>query len=539
MQNVQNLPFLNHNKYKKTVCKFCENEIVSKHFARHLERHHCKEREVQEIFSFAARSKERKHLLQILRNQGNLEGAINGKIIPKKRSSAEALQNEYAICIYCKGYYKRLSLSRHMRNCFAGDSNKEHSTNTRPLSESLVHSVCQKKYGNILDTLLAKKEIFSKMKADAITEAAVGDILIALFGEDLLKKNKKKRSLYHLSNKLRECGKYLLEMKKLDLYPDMLSTLKPEHFDNAVEATKKMSRFDVQRRTFGAASLALHFGTTLKQLADLAVKLILRKKIPFFVGNIEKTVLDLERFKNIVESQWTTELGSLAMKDLNEKSAIKPKLLPITEDIIKMKEFVENTAEEAYIKLKNSKNINDYRILVETTLISTILHNRKRVGDIQYLDLHSYKNQIENETNNTAQTELVSSLTENEKVLTQNYKRIVGIGKGSRPVTILIPKNLQKYFSMVYNLRINSTWFSPDNTYFFSYPKSLRWIEGCSVIRKYANMSGAKNPELITSCRLRKHIATVTQLLSLRGNEIDQLAKFMGHTTKTHEQFYK
>lgn len=86
---------------------------------------------------------------------------------------------------------------------------------------------------------------------------------------------------------------------------------------------------------------------------------------------------------------------------------------------------------------------------------------------------------------------------------------------------------------------MNSKFFSPQNKYFFTYPKSMRWINGCSVIRKYAKLCGAKNPELLTSCRLRKHIATVTQVLSLKSNEVEQLAKFMGHTQKTHEHFYK
>nr|CAI5829088.1 unnamed protein product [Callosobruchus analis] len=141
--------------------------------------------------------------------------------------------------------------------------------------------------------------------------------------------------------------------------------------------------------------------------------------------------------------------------------------------------------------------------------------------------------------NSYCPTEFTESLSENEKLLTQNYRRLISVGKGSRPVTILIPKSLQKYFSLLYNLRQNTTWFSPNNVYFFTYPKSLKWIDGCSVIRKYAKMCDTKHPELLTSCRLRKHIATVSQLLSLKGNEIDQLAKFMGHTTKTHEQFYK
>ncbi|KAJ8964009.1 hypothetical protein NQ314_005221 [Rhamnusium bicolor] len=177
-----------------------------------------------------------------------------------------------------------------------------------------------------------------------ITKTAIGDILIAFFGEDMLNTSKNDRSLYHLSNKMRECGKYLLEMKKLGSYPDMLSTLKPDSFDKAIEATKNMSRYDAEKRTFGAESLALHFATTLKKISDLTVKLILRKKIPLFVQDTEKNTFIFGTVKKLVESQWTKELGSLALKDLNQKSATKPKLLPVTEDI-KMKNYIENVAE--------------------------------------------------------------------------------------------------------------------------------------------------------------------------------------------------
>lgn len=135
--------------------------------------------------------------------------------------------------------------------------------------------------------------------------------------------------------------------------------------------------------------------------------------------------------------------------------------------------------------------------------------------------------------------ELVNSLNENEKLLTRHYKKIVSIGKGIRAVAILIPKNLQKFFSTILQIRLQGAWFSEENTYFFTYPNSQRWIDGCAAIRKYAKMCGAKHPSLLTSCRLRKHIATVTQVLSLKGNEIEQLAKFMGHTTNTHQNFYK
>nr|CAI5833208.1 unnamed protein product [Callosobruchus analis]CAI5835642.1 unnamed protein product [Callosobruchus analis]CAI5837341.1 unnamed protein product [Callosobruchus analis]CAI5841072.1 unnamed protein product [Callosobruchus analis]CAI5842310.1 unnamed protein product [Callosobruchus analis] len=540
ISDIRNSSFLMINKYKKSICKFCEDKVVSKHFARHLERNHSNEREVREIFSCKSGSIERKRLLAILRNEGQLQSGVHGEIIPKKclRSDDEICPDEYAICVYCKGFYKRLHLSRHMKTCFARPGQTT-TKKLRPLSESIVFSACQRKHGEILNKLAVSTEILNKMQPDKVTEAAIGDILVTYLGEDLLKKNKNKRSLYHISNKLRECGKFLLEIQKLGDYTDMMSVLKPQHFENVIEATKRMSRYSIEDRSFGAASLALHFGTTLKKIADMAHKLILQAKIPLTVENVEKTLTDIERFQKIVTSQWTTEIGSLALKDLNEKSATKPKLLPITEDIMKLKNGIEGLAEQAYQKLKSSKSMEEYRTLAETTLVSTVLHNRKRVGDIQYLEIKSYQEQVESGKTATVQTEFTESLSENEKLLTQNYRRLISVGKGSRPVTILIPKSLQKYFSLLYNLRQNTTWFSPNNVYFFTYPKSLKWIDGCSVIRKYAKMCDTKHPELLTSCRLRKHIATVSQLLSLKGNEIDQLAKFMGHTTKTHEQFYK
>ncbi|KAJ8938183.1 hypothetical protein NQ314_011591 [Rhamnusium bicolor] len=52
-------------------------------------------------------------------------------------------------------------------------------------------------------------------------------------------------------------------------------------------------------------------------------------------------------------------------------------------------------------------------------------------------------------------------------------------------------------------------------------------------------MCGAKCPERITSSRLRKQIATVLQILSLNEVEIEQVASFIGHTKKTHEEFYR
>lgn len=83
-----------------------------------------------------------------------------------------------------------------------------------------------------------------------------------------------------------------------------------------------MFRFNAETKTFGAASLALHFGTT-----NLAEKLVLRQNVALLVENVrlEETLVNLNRLLRLLESEWITEIGSLALKDLNEKAALKPK----------------------------------------------------------------------------------------------------------------------------------------------------------------------------------------------------------------------
>lgn len=129
----------------------------------------------------------------------------------------------------------------------------------------------------------------------------------------------------------------------------------------------------------------------------------------------------------------------------------------------------------------------------------------------------------------------MDSLTETEKVLTTQYIKIQTIGKATQQVPVLIPKRVFKYYELIYDIRTNfPEWFpTRKNNYFFVFPNSNRWICGIAGIKK----CGAKEPNLLTIIRLRKHIVTVTQILSLKENDVEQLAKSMGYTKQTREQF--
>ena len=54
------------------------------------------------------------------------------------------------------------------------------------------------------------------------------------------------------------------------------------------------------------------------------------------------------------------------------------------------------------------------------------------------------------------------------------------------------------------------------------------YIQMYRDILKFAKLSGLKHPEALTSTKLRKHIATMSQVMNLQDNELDLLSSFLG-----------
>lgn len=57
----------------------------------------------------------------------------------------------------------------------------------------------------------------------------------------------------------------------------------------------------------------------------------------------------------------------------------------------------------------------------------------------------------------------------------------------------------------------------------------LGHLRECDCVRFYKESCGTKYPEPIQPTKLRKQIATVSQLLNLRKNELDILSDFLGY----------
>lgn len=99
---------------------------------------------------------------------------------------------------------------------------------------------------------------------------------------------------------------------------------------------------------------------------------------------------------------------------------------------------------------------------------------------------------------------------------------------------------MQEYINLLLDIR-RTTFIIPDkNRYLFAYPGvAEQWIRGDVILKRFAMSSAVENSLAMTSNRLRKQIATLMQIVNLNKDDYSHITKFMGHTEKTHHEFYE
>ncbi|KAK4882507.1 hypothetical protein RN001_005826 [Aquatica leii] len=226
--------------------------------------------------------------------------------------------------------------------------------------------------------------IENKMKADEVAFAGKSDPIICQYAEDYLKKHRRPNIKNSVSNKIRELGRLLIVLRDLFQISSILEALKPENFDKVVIASKKISGYNETTLSFQASSLALHMRTILISVCAGAKSLLLKQNPVLPVMDHKTALKDVSNFRELVESNWKFEMGKENLEDL--ESFKKPN---------------------------------------ESALALTILLNRKRVDDVQYIKIDSYKTDL----GNNSQEEYLKLLSDSEKLLLKHFKRILIIGK--------------------------------------------------------------------------------------------------------------
>lgn len=371
------------------------------------------------------------------------------------------------------------------------------------------------------------------MKVDPISTYCKSDVLIVIYGNKLCNKhyNNDDQSKY-IANKLRELARLTLHMRKI--CPDVKTLddiINPKLFTKVVVAVTDLCGWDAEKRSIATPSLGIKLGQLLTKVSAIVASRAIQSK-----NSNHEDRKRAKDFQYLIEREWDDEIAKQSRTELETRKWNKPQLIPLTEDLVKLKKHLLAVQKQSISDLeKSNTDLRAYKELTSSTLASIIIFNRRRQGEpsklkIDYDDIRKH----------TFNKEVEESLTEFERRLCTSLKRIEIRGKRGRKVPLILTTNDEAAIKQLIKCRV-AVGVNENNPYVFavSSSNSINYIRGSDALRKHAQSCGLKEPDVVTSTKLRKHVATLTQLLNLEERELEMLATYLGHDISVHREFYR
>ncbi|KAG5868241.1 hypothetical protein JTB14_028845 [Gonioctena quinquepunctata] len=187
----------------------------------------------------------------------------------------------------------------------------------------------------------------------------------------------------------------------------------------------------------------------------------------------------------VLEAKWTRELNCHAHRTLTERKWNAPKRLPLAKDIQILHAFLKSRNDDLHNQLNSVADKYGFQELAEITLVRTLILNRRRVGEIQYMLLSDFIKPKSADPN----SDVFQVLSSAEQELSKLLKRLVIKGKKGRGVPVLLTEDLQSSLDLLIELR-DSCEINSDNPYLFPARTTAGHFRAHVLLKKYANLAG-------------------------------------------------
>ncbi|XP_065132737.1 uncharacterized protein [Paramisgurnus dabryanus] len=515
---------------KRHYCLYCGKSQLK--ISRHLERKHMDVKDVAYAFSFSLGSKQRKSLLEQLRNKGDFKHNSKvlekgrGQIVTWKQPSDKASVKDYLPCPYCFGMFKRKDLWRHQSSCRTRKScvTDEKTKNRRSRIQSRAASLLP-----IAASSDGCQSIINQMRQDDVSFHIRSDSLICNYGESLYAKHGRVKSRHqYIAQRMRELGRFMLVAKDMDKTVNYLEDLcVPSKYQLVVSVAKCLTQFSPGKNEFGKPSTAVKIGFCLKGAVEVLIGQTLMNEDDLAEKKAKK-------FLELLEKNWRNSVSVTAHQTIQEKRWNKDDDIPLTKNVIALRDHLRMVEDEARNELTEQMDLHAYKTLNESVLAQVIIFNKRREGEASRLTLDVYMKASTSAINE----DIYKTLSPLEKQLSKLLTRIEIRGKRGKKVPVFLTKRMKASIDLLVQKRVEAG-VPAENPYLFARPGVMTNIRGCDCLRKYAKKSKAENPELLRSTKLRKQVATLCQLLDLSEQELEQVARFMGHDIRVHRDFYR
>ncbi|KAK3920892.1 3-isopropylmalate dehydratase large subunit [Frankliniella fusca] len=530
---------------KKFPCQYCLDAGKEKYmFSRlrdHLEGCHNEETEVAAFMACTPKRATKK--ASAIRNAGErmlhmrLFKSGQGEINVKRRPTEKTHIKNYLPCLKCFRLIKSSYLARHFKTC-----ESVHSDNSSSPVKENIHRL-QARSAMVLppkeskeDNAEFRKTVLENMNYGPVLDEILNDATILSYGKKIfqqLKESNCPNSIRIVKDKMRELGRLMLEVKKLD--PDtrcIVDIFCASKYRLVVEAGRAVACYQEKENKFKSASYILKLKPDLMGITDHYIGKCLDDL------ETHSLVQPVQLFRGRIEREWTGDCAKLAHRTLYDAKWNKVQRLPLAEDVSVLHQFLKTTSKEALAALKEDVSPTNFKNLTEVTLCRVMLLNRRRPGECQFMELAHY--QAASVQPAQEDKEIVNSLSEMEQALCRRLKLVYIRGKKGRKVPIILTEDLQEALELLVSVR-EEVGVVESNKYLFAALNSTCGTYRADLLLKKMTgcCPGLKEPSWIKGTALRKHIATMMQLLSLRENELDAVATFLGHNIDVHRHYYR
>lgn len=385
----------------------------------------------------------------------------------------------------------------------------------------------------------------SGLNDDDISNLVKYDWLLITFGNSFCEQLEFARQQKLVRQQLRVLGRMLKEVKKIEpKVTDFASIYQTEFVDSIIAAIRVIGRFNSSTNIFKSPSPATNLVTLVKQ-----VGVLLHAEC---IANKNKHLKEeTEDFIALFKTRSSIRINKPAGRSRARMAKDKIQIMPTTEEVTQFEQFLKGKRQEYYNSLsaycdQSSTKIHDefpidtWINLAEFTIVSIMVFNRRRVGEMQSCEIAEYTHREKVEKN--SKSVFYVTLSEEAKERVQRYSRMRIRGKRDRTVSILLSADLEKCIDLLLKLRSAAN-IPSSNHLLFALPSLFegqpRGIDACQVVRKLTTSSGVPNAEAIRGTFMRKHFANFCAAKGIDENTVNDVANFLGHSVRIHQKDYR
>jgi hypothetical protein len=400
-------------------CNYCHKYISE--YAGHLTFAHGNRKEIKAIL--LQPKKERCNYFNKLRieavnkhNQETLE-AGRGEIIVARRSGRNLVSDDFFPCPRCKTLLAPKHIWRHFYECMENttndDKNVGDSDRRKVIKRARVlKEMCLKDCGADLQF---KTDVLASFRDDAVSRCIKKDQLILVYGRQLYIKLGRYRT-EEIRLRMRLLGRFVIAMNEDRKSKISLSEcIDSKFFDDVLATAQALGGVHDDE----SGRQTLKHPSNSKNLGHCLIKCARLKKRDAVINRDKISEEEVDRFFTLFKSDWNDVISSKACTALKLKRLQGPEPLPTVEDLMKLKDYVDDSLSSGVKKLDEQYSYNEYRKVLEHTMASIILFNKRRGGEASKLLLSSYLNKSDWKKNTMG--ELYDSLTVVEKELMNRY----------------------------------------------------------------------------------------------------------------------